>query len=295
MDEVLQELGIGPRLERIQSLWSGYGEIARYRRGEGTVVVKRVEPPMQAAHPWGWGSERGHRRKLRSYQVEACWYREWSGACPAPVARCLHASERLLVLEDLDAAGFAGRLRQLPDPRLEQVVRWLAGFHRHHLGVAAGGLWETGTYWHLATRPDELERMETGPLKQAAAVLDAALAACPVQTLVHGDAKPANFCFGEHGVAAVDFQYVGGGVGVRDLVYLLGTLSEHRLARDHARWVDRYFELLDRPEAEDAWRPLIPVAWADFERFLAGWAPEHTKRTGFAAAQTSIALASLGL
>ena len=113
----------------------------------------------------------------------------------------------------------------------------------------------------------------------------------PVQTLVHGDAKPANFCFGDDGVAAVDFQYVGGGVGVRDLVYLLGCLPERRLRLEHDRWVRRYFDRLGHDEAKACWEPLIPVAWADFERFLAGWAPEHRKRTGFAAEQTRRALA----
>lgn len=290
MDADLAALGIGERIERIQVLWSGYGEIARYRRGDHTVVVKRVEPPEQVRHPRGWGSDRGHRRKLRSYEVEAAWYRTWAEACPARVAASLHASPRLLVLEDLDAAGYATRLRALPDARLDQVVGWLATFHRHHLDRAPDGLWPQGTYWQLETRPDELQRMQPGALRDAAKELDRALRTCPVQTLVHGDAKPANFCFGPDGVAAVDFQYVGGGVGVRDLVYLLGTLAEKRLFDAHARWVDRYFELLDSDRAEQAWRPLIPTAWADFERFLAGWAPEHAKRTGFAAEQTRIAL-----
>ena len=43
--------------------------------------------------------------------------------------------------------------------------------------------------------------------------------------LAHGDAKVANFCFtnDQHAVAAVDFQYVGGGIGTQDVIYFLGS------------------------------------------------------------------------
>ena len=46
---------------RIQSLWSGYGEIRRATLvGDVTeaVVIKRVEPPTERRHPRGWSSTR---------------------------------------------------------------------------------------------------------------------------------------------------------------------------------------------------------------------------------------------
>ena len=73
----------------------------------------------------------------------------------------------------------------------------------------------------------------------------------------------------------MDFQYVGGGVGVKDVAYLLhGTR-----ARDVARALDGYFAHLrarlspnvDGEALEREWRTLYPVAGDDFRRFLEGW------------------------
>ena len=48
-----------------------------------SVVLKQVQPPRTTSHPRGWDGERSHRRKLRSYEVEAAWYRDWSRRCDA--------------------------------------------------------------------------------------------------------------------------------------------------------------------------------------------------------------------
>ena len=96
------------------------------------------------------------------------------------------------------------------------------------------------------------------------------------RTFVHGDAKSDNFCFTKDGrtVAAVDFQYVGGGVGPKDVAYLLHGLSP----RDEAHALETYFaELRPRLEKdvatplEEEWRTLYPMARDDFRRFLDGW------------------------
>ncbi len=67
--------------------------------------------------------------------------------------------------------------------------------------------------------------MEDVELKQAAIRIDQILRASPYQTFVHGDAKLANFCFSSDGlqVAAVDFQYVGGGCGIKDVAYFISS------------------------------------------------------------------------
>ena len=272
---------VARRGQRIQSLWSGYGEVVRYELTGATmpsVVVKHVRPPR--------GSGRSHSRKLRSYEVEQAFYGRWAERCGAACRgpRCLHVErlggEWLFVLEDLDAAGFPGRSRDLSPRQMDRCVRWLAHFHATFLGERPRGLWKVGTYWHLATRPEEIEAMPRGPLRRAAPAIDARLSGARYRTLVHGDAKPANFCFSHDGrsVAAVDFQYVGGGCGMKDLAYFC--TGEGRGTTE--RLLEVYFAALrealaghrvDVAAVEAEWRELYRWAWADFQRFLAGWSP----------------------
>ncbi len=288
--------------ESIQSLWSGYGQILRMTlRGDdlpSSVIVKHIAPPgFGVANPRGWSGDISHARKLRSYEVETNWYRDWSRACdsrcrvPACYAIESFAGGRVLVLEDLDAVGFPSRCGRLTDAQLHACLGWLANFHATFVGRVPSGLWKTGTYWHLETRPDEWSAMQPGPLKNAAAKIDARLSACRFKTLVHGDAKVANFCFGDlhDSVAAVDFQYVGGGCGMKDLAYLMGScLSDEQCDRREAECLDVYFGVLrSRLDAsiagdlEQEWRSLFPWAWADFHRFLCGWCATHPKLTGY--------------
>jgi hypothetical protein len=275
------------RIERVQSLWSGYGEIVRVALDEGpaaTVIVKEVRPPANAVA--GAAERRSHERKLRSYQVEAAFYRAYAATSQARVPRCYAAEEVpsgfRFVLEDLDAAGFRARRHRVGHDELDACLRWLATFHATFMGRVPNDLWPVGTYWHLGTRPDELDAMGDGLLSRAAPAIDRALSSAEHLTLVHGDCKPANFCFGQGEVAAVDFQYVGGGCGMKDVVYLLSSLDDARVPSA----IDRYFVHLRRASsarssssAQDAleaeWRALTPLAWADFERFLAGWSPGH--------------------
>ena len=155
------------------------------------------------------------------------------------------------------------------------------------LGEVPEGLWQTGGYWHLATRPAELAATSDAALREAAPAIDARLAAARHRTLAHGDPKAANFCFGAGGrVAAVDFQYVGGGCGVRDVACFLSYRgARESVMRGH---IDVYFDALrvalaargvDPAPVEAEWRALYPFAWADYHRFLAGWAPTHWKLT----------------
>ena len=288
------------KIEVIQSLWSGYGDIVRYGLKGGdtkTVIVKHVQLPDQAHHPRGWNTDISHQRKIKSYQVEMAWYRQFGKLCDEScrIPHCLEVDsdvdEMLMVLEDLDESGYPVRKSSVSMAELKLCLSWLANFHATFMNKTASNLWETGTYWHLETRPDELQALEDIELKNVAERIDQKLKDSPYQTFVHGDAKLANFCFSSNGkeVAAVDFQYVGSGCGMKDVIYFISScLYERDCERYETELLDYYFSALKQaltvknisidPEAvEQNWRELYPVAWTDFHRFIKGWSPGHWK------------------
>ena len=287
-------------MEQVQQLWSGYGHILRYEvagTDHHSVIVKHIHPPMRGKHPRGWNTSVSHQRKLTSYEVELHWYQQWSHqlGADARIPACLAAEETeedsLLILEDLDAAGFPVRKSRVNLQEIKACLSWLARFHAKWMGASPDGLWEEGTYWHLATRPDELEAIEDKRLQQAAEPIARKLQEARYLTIVHGDAKLANFCFSKSGleVAAVDFQYTGGGCGMKDVAYFVGScLDEDECERHESALLKHYFTELtaaltdsafegDPRLVEAEWRALYPVAWADFFRFLQGWSPGHWK------------------
>lgn len=279
-------------VEPMQGLWGAWGALVRVELEGGPirhVIVKSSRPPARARE-----SARAHARKLRSYAVEVAFYRDWAARCPAArtarlLAERVEGDRTTLVLEDLATAGFRHLVADDASPaELDPCLAWLAALHACFVGEAAQfpGLWGEGTYWHLATRPDELARTVDPELRAAASALDARLGGVRFRTLLHGDPKEANFLAASDGaVAAVDFQYAGGGCGMRDVAYLLGGRPSAIAGAVEAWGLDVYFGHLrsilgdERARAIEAeWRPLYPVAWLDFQRFLAGWAGEAWAR-----------------
>ena len=300
----------------IQELWSGYGRILRLRLKRSplkTVIAKLISPGDSRDHPRGWNSNLSHQRKLKSYQVESAWYRGWAQACdlthrvPHLIAFEEHHGQTLLVLEDLDEAGFPKRFASLPPPAFEACLDWLASFHARFLGLKPTGLWEMGTYWHLETRSEEWKALDDSPLKEKAEEIDRILSSAKHQTIVHGDAKVANFCFSGSGdkVAAVDFQYVGGGCGMKDLAYFVGSFLDERACEQREDDIlNRYFLSLRKAlqrhqpetnasEVEAEWRPLYRFSWVDFHRFLKGWSPRHWKINSYSERLAREVLATL--
>ena len=286
----------------IQSLWGGYGVIQRAQLTSDPlthVVLKHIDLSEARQNRRGWGNDLSHERKVKSYQVETHFYRHYAdrcnNACRVPQLLAHHyepgLDRRLLVFEDLDASGFEVRKGRATKIDLKACLSWLAHFHATFLQTPPEGLWPIGTYWHFETRPDEWRVMKSGQLKELASRIDSRLNECEFQTFVHGDAKIANFCFQPEGelVAAVDFQYVGGGCGIKDVVYFFSScLEENEIEREEDWLLEYYFAKLETAlkgmvsqvefrRLETEWRLLYPIAWADFVRFLEGWAPDHWK------------------
>ena len=287
-------------VEEIQSLWSGYGSIKRLEVIDGkqpSVIAKHVKMPVQNNHPRGWNTNLSHLRKVKSYEVESNWYKYYSTKCndTCRIPDCYtiesKGNEVFIVMEDLDASGFENRISSVNWTAIEACLLWLANFHARFLNCKPKHLWDIGTYWHLSTRPDELKVLDDLPLKNAAQAIDNKLNNAKYKSFVHGDAKLANFCFSNNNknVAMVDFQYVGGGCGMKDVAYFIGScLYEDDCENLETKILDTYFTELkiavskihshvNIDELEQEWRHLYPVAWTDFHRFLKGWSPGHWK------------------
>jgi len=281
--------------EVITSLWSGCGEIARYKLDEKSCVVKSINVPKHIEHPRIKQSQFAINRKQQSYEVEFTWYRDYSSLLPVQ-SRALECFNTInykqlfaLVFADFKEHGY-DNATCCPEHILA-IIKWLAYLHAFNLDSQADGLWQQGNYWHLSTRPDEFEKITEDELKQAAPIIASKIQDCPFQTLIHGDAKLANFAINHQtlDVLGYDFQYVGKGIGTVDLMYFLGScLDEKTLITDANKYTALYYEHLgdainyfekscDAQSVIEQWQSLWPDAWADFYRFLVGWSPCHWK------------------
>lgn len=283
----------------IQSLWSGYGKISRYKlhnSSHPTVVIKHIALNQANAHPRGWNTCKSHERKVKSYEVETYWYEKWSQLCspdsriPNFIGTFSQGKDQWIIIEDLNKR-YPVRKHEINLLEVKACLKWLANFHATFLANEPKGLWKVGTYWNLETRPDEFELIENKELKSKAHLIDERLNNCKYQTIVHGDAKLANFCFSEDGqqIAGVDFQYVGGGCGMKDVAYFLSScltssdceLYETELLNFYFSEFRKVFDSATFPFAfkdlEIEWRQMYPFAYTDFIRFLLGWMPSHQK------------------
>ena len=249
--------GLG-NIQEIQPLWNNYGSLLRIflndSENHGSVILKWIQIPTELKHPKGFATSLSNQRKVRSYVVEECWYASFNKSIaisesPTPIHLDSWQTNNgtCILLEDLNQRGFSNRLYRCTEDNIKTVIRWLAHFHAANINRDATGLWECGTYWHLDTRPDELKEIEGTRLHTFAPFIDARLKNTQFQTIVHGDAKLANFCFNSTGdaVAAVDFQYVGQGCGMKDLAYFISScMTEEEAKESEAFILNTYFAFL---------------------------------------------------
>ncbi|BDD04808.1 oxidoreductase family protein [Aureibacter tunicatorum] len=301
--------------EILQELWSGYGSIKRIYLDNNTcynsIIAKHINADSLKSHPRGWSNDFSHQRKLSSYQIELEFFENWAMLCQdeCKVPKLIEVQKQsksnfIIYMEDMNEIGFPSTFQEITWEQAKACIKWLANFHATFLNKEPKGLWETGTYWHLNTRPNELKSMPESSLKKNAAFIDRKLSSGKYKTFVHGDAKLANFCFSQNGdkAGAVDFQYVGGGCGMKDLAYFIGSCMNEKECFQYEKDVlDFYFNELQKAltvldirfnfsELESEWRQLYPFAWADFERFLLGWSPNHWKLNQYSQIMTNKAL-----
>ncbi|ORZ38509.1 kinase-like domain-containing protein [Catenaria anguillulae PL171] len=285
-------------------------------KSNATQIVKHIH--MSASDLAAARSSASDLRKLHSYLAESAFYVHLAPTLPpasVPVATLdiskssMHGDSQaadglytdlVLVLSDLSPAfpmdGDA--CAPFSPTHAQSVLAWLARFHAHfwrrsRLLEDTRYLWRpTGSYWHLATRQAELERARRARgdpwawIVAGAEYWDLLLTKEPRwgrQTLVHGDAKAANVLFSESGdtCALVDFQYVGRGCGMRDVVYLVATSVDMARCGEYAQVIeDWYWKVLVRELAvgEHSAPPglaecldMFEVALLDWCRFMCGW------------------------
>ncbi|KAI8943364.1 hypothetical protein NX059_001379 [Plenodomus lindquistii] len=133
--------------KRIQSLWAGYGEIARIialtddahsntPSDSRPYILKLVTPPPTKT------DDEGHIRKILSYQVEQYFYSQLAPQMPTsiPVAKCLASvnqyhpngtSITAMILSDLrQEYPVAGEKRDALSPtQVHSALAWLSSFH----------------------------------------------------------------------------------------------------------------------------------------------------------------------
>ncbi|MBQ4800663.1 DUF1679 domain-containing protein [Pseudoalteromonas sp. MMG006] len=298
--------------DTLTSLWSGCGSIVQCKLDDEPCVVKAIKIPSHIHHPKIKQSEFALKRKQYSYSVEYTFYKRYSPFLPstAKSIECISAinkdDEYALVFKNFTKHGFA----QAGPQHVKAILEWLAYFHAFNLNKPANGLWQQGNYWHLSTRPDEFNKLsehadKKSDIKRAAHKIDKILQTSHYKTLIHGDAKLANFAANEQSkILGYDFQYVGAGVGIIDVMYFMTSCFNDKQLHDHAdEYLAYYFTHLksalkiyqptiDADDVTAQWQELWPLAWADFYRFLAGWSPEHFKINSYMLKQVNITLAS---
>lgn len=281
------------------ALWSGCGQIISGHFDTHPVIVKLSQIPEQIDHQVISQSDFAKARKDFSYLNELTFYtlQSPSNLFEEMIPKCFYAeridSLNILILEDFKHRQ-CRNVSLVNFEQIQKVIKWLAKFHALGIAFNTSHKFTHGGYWHLDTRPDEFNKMQSSDLKSSASLIATKLYNAKFLTLIHGDSKPANYAFDKkNNVLGYDFQYVGKGIGLQDLMLFMTSVLDNEACYEYEKqFLDLYFRYLkiysvgvisqkEFELLEANWRMLWPYVWSDFYRFLMGWKPEHKKVTTF--------------
>jgi hypothetical protein len=221
------------------------------------LIYKFIQPPSTST---GDNDDIGTQRKLKSYMVEKEFYQNISPQIlqnsSISLPECFYCSHHPsqnnltigILMNNLNDQ-YPISLSNVSFYQSLCVLDWIAKFHSHHFEQSSqwesyernGMVWSEGCYWRLDTRYSEYQSI---PKKYKKLKLIATPIATILRegidpsihpphqyrTIIHGDYKAANILFREINSSSLsppqyrcvcyDFQYLGIGFGVRDLVKL---------------------------------------------------------------------------
>lgn len=255
-------------------------------------------------------------REMVSLHVERYFYSRVSKVLTpfSPVARSYPVAEgsrsEALLLEDLSEDFPFPALYTSSEAKIHTALKWLANFHAS-LWDAGGsgfvllpdpltapnpegayGVWEQGGWWHLDTRRDELTVLQGKAdeygwlLPYVEGVARRLRTEAVGRTLIHGNPRAANIMFSDRTPEATcvfsDFQWVGSGLCVQDLVFFLATSVDSRKLKDEEGLLAAYHAELVVALARNGGRgdgkytlDVLKEQWewalVDWMRFLGGW------------------------
>jgi Ser/Thr protein kinase RdoA (MazF antagonist) len=129
-----------------------------------------------------------------------------------------------------------------------RLLSYLAKFHAINWGLQVEGLWEEGCFWQLGTRMDELNYLDRswkryGLDRDMAVRIHELVRRLPHRTIVHGDAKAANFFWfkDDSTIGGYDLQYCGMASPMRDIAYMLGCSMQEHLIEEYEETLLRHY------------------------------------------------------
>ncbi|KAJ3260091.1 hypothetical protein HK103_001167 [Boothiomyces macroporosus] len=246
-------------IERVCTLWSGYGNIYRIYLRNRTLICKHIDPPHD--------SSVSHLRKLKSYQTELAFYQLEKPDHP-PIPQYISSPKpNCYLLSDISTE-YPTTYGDLTNTQLKQVLTWLASFHSYWCQKIP--FQHKGSYWYVDTRLEELSRMKNKKLCSVAHRIDQKIHSSKFKTLIHGDMKSENIQFNKDLCVVYDFQYVGAGLGAQDVCYLIASSARDTSSVDdllkyyHQRLTIANYSFHEFVQDFD-------LCLLDYVRFMDGW------------------------